>query len=177
MKCTDCNGSGVYVGLSHYNEREDCERCGGSCIEPGGKNGSFPLRDYQQAAVDAALTPRALWEDSRLIERPWVLHVSKHCGQFPGHVRLELNGDAACFMDAKYDDGQKGYVNFHDANTGVHWILMGRRKGNDDADDRWMTWDTVQVPRRVIQDYAQQHYLALYQRIEMKNEFKCLWHY
>ena len=178
MKCTDCNGSKVYVGLGFTQQAEACGHGAGSGIEPGSSTGSLPLRDYQQAAVDTALTQRALWgEDPRLIERPWVLHVSKHCGQFPGHVLLEVNDDATHFMDAKYDDGQKGYVDVFDANTGVHWILMGRRKGNDGADDRWMTWDTVQVPRPVIQDYAQQHYLALYQRVEMENKFKCHWHF
>lgn len=172
MKCTDCNGSGVYVGLSHYNEREDCGRCGGSCIEPGGA----PLRDYQQQAVDDILAKRALWTGhAESFTRRSVLRISKDQKQFPGRVWLELKSERTYFMDASYNDG-KGNVEFKDATTGVYWVLLGSRPGRGSS-ERWLGWDTPQVPRPVILEFAQTNYLALYQRIEMKNDFKCIWHY
>ncbi len=178
MKCTDCNGSGVYVGLSHYNERQDCGRCGGSCIEPTGKNGSFPLRDYQQQAVDDILAKRALWTGhAESITRTSVLRISKDQKQFPGRIYLEVSCglERMHFMDASYNDG-KGNVEFKDADTGVHWVLLGSRPGRGSS-ERWLGWDASQVPRPVILEFAQTNYLALYQRIEMKNDFKCIWHY
>jgi hypothetical protein len=54
---------------------------------------------------------------------------------------------------------------------------LGRRTGPSIASNRWITWEPKQAPRPVVQDYAQDHYLALYKRVEMKNEFKCIWHY
>lgn len=34
MKCKDCKGSGVYLGLER---QETCARCQGSCVEPKGR--------------------------------------------------------------------------------------------------------------------------------------------
>ena len=178
MECTDCKGSGIYVGLGHYNERETCRRCNGSKDEPSriGTTGT-PLRDYQQDALGNVLAERALWTGhAELITKHMVLRVSEDQGRFPRRVTLALNPNCTSFTQLR-DDNTGKPARFNDPTNGVHWLLLGRRGEKRAADLRLMTWDSIQIPSPVIEGYAQDHYLTLYKRIDMKNEFKCLWHY
>ena len=173
MICTDCNGKKVYVGLGHYNERTPCGRCGGSGQEPNQPSG-MPLRDYQKEALTSKLAERALWTGhAEVVTAAIVSTITDNLTRFPGRVYLPTTSRGERFSGIKYSEG--ALVRTDDER--VYWLLLGSRKVGGAMHHYQIAWRLRDKTRRDMMDYASIYYLTLYQRIEMKNEFKCIWHY
>lgn len=163
MKCTDCNGSRIYIGLGHYNDREACRHCKGSGNEPGGAlPGSAATRFFP--GVTAKATPDL------------VRKLSQSQGRFPEFISLRGSVNLLTFR-LHFSDiiSTDGCTVLNDDS--VHWVLLGERLGGTDVDSRLIGWETHDVPEPVVQEYAEMHYLALYQRVDIRNHFRCIWHY
>ncbi len=167
MKCTDCNGTKQYLGLLHYQVPEACRRCNGTGIEPGSERVSQSKASSQVNGVVHTLTI------------PTIVELSKRLKDFPKRVALETRKTRAnelVFANSAFHiDTEAIPVTYP---KGPFWIYAGARTP---AQNRWdsspLDWGSIDVPEPVAKNHAQRHYLVLYRRINLLNEFVCHWHF
>lgn len=154
MKCTDCNGSRFYVGLGFTQQQEACRHCGGTGIEPNSiSKEKTVLKSDAGAGIQTA--PRAKkYNTPQQLMLSDVEYISDNLGNFPTPIK-EPGVSAA-----------------------VYWIYVGRRNPPQcETDRRLSSTDSKSLPKAVALDYAQDHYLALYEREGTTEIFHCIWHY
>ena len=164
MKCTDCNGSGQYVGLGLY-PAEPCESCGGTGIHTiQAKPTSQPGRYAQIAGRISVLTGVDI---SAYSDGFW--KVNTWC--FPNVIALETKdvvGQGKLFTLFG--------VSVDNINEGLQYLLLGDRRPHQSNNDRVLfTWFSKDHPRPVVLDHAQKHYLILYERDGQENRFQKIW--
>lgn len=157
MDCTDCNGSGLYVGLGLY-PAETCERCSGTGKEPlgGGATGATgPTKEYSDVPRTLTnITARGFIDDF------W----NGKKDSFPSAIRL--------VVDTKSHPGRHYFLMFNTPvqDTGTFYILVGHRDGGD-----LVSRLPKDMPNAVALSFAQQHHLALYERLGADNYFFKIW--